>query len=80
MGICFCFPVPAGIPGEVWIRQLHCRGARFNVKTIGLAIKSSRFGRPLKLSFCFAVFHEREILNEICILYLLIKRSLNYTS
>lgn len=64
MGICFCFPVPAGIPGEVWIHQLHCRGARFNVKTIVLAIKSSR--RPLKFSFCLVVFHEREILNEIC--------------
>ena len=26
VGICFCFPVPAGIPGEVWLRELRCGG------------------------------------------------------
>lgn len=26
-GICFCFPVPAGIPGEVWLHSLHGGGA-----------------------------------------------------
>lgn len=29
VGICFCFPVPAGIPGEVWLRELRCGGTNF---------------------------------------------------
>lgn len=29
VGICFCFPVPAGIPGEVWLRELLGGGTNF---------------------------------------------------